>query len=206
MIALLINGQSFSVMARTKDFDEDEVLKKAMNLFWHKGYNGTSMQDLVDGLGISRSSMYDTFGDKHTLFIRALENYKQMATTEMKAIVDNAPSAKAAIRRMFELTVNELLSDDQHKGCFLVNAGVEMAPHDAEVNKMLCDNDRQLEKYFNEAIRKGQDSGEISNEQSSHALAQFILNSIKGMRVTAKSAADKKVFRDIVEVTMKVLD
>jgi len=193
-------------MARTKDFDEDEVLKKAMNLFWHKGYNGTSMQDLVDGLGISRSSMYDTFGDKHTLFIRALENYKQMATTEMKAIVDNAPSAKAAIRRMFELTVNELLSDDQHKGCFLVNAGVEMAPHDAEVNKMLCDNDRQLEKYFNEAIRKGQDSGEISNEQSSHALAQFILNSIKGMRVTAKSAADKKVFRDIVEVTMKVLD
>jgi len=193
-------------MARTKDFDEDEVLKKAMNLFWHKGYNGTSMQDLVDGLGISRSSMYDTFGDKHSLFIRALENYKQIATTEMKAIVDNAPTAKAAIRRMFELTVNELLSDNQHKGCFLVNAGVEMAPHDTEVNKMLCDNDRQLEKYFNEAIRKGQDSGEISNEQSSHALAQFILNSIKGMRVTAKSAADKKVFRDIVEVTMKVLE
>jgi len=193
-------------MARTKDFDEDEVLKKAMNLFWHKGYNGTSMQDLVDGLGISRSSMYDTFGDKHSLFIRALENYKQIATTEMKAIVDNAPTAKVAIRRMFELTVTELLSDNQHKGCFLVNAGVEMAPHDTEVNKMLCDNDRQLEKYFNEAIKKGQDSGEISNEQSSHALAQFILNSIKGMRVTAKSAADKKVFRDIVEVTMKVLD
>jgi len=193
-------------MARTKDFDEDEVLQKAMNLFWHKGYNGTSMQDLVDGLGISRSSMYDTFGDKHSLFIRALENYKQIATTEMKAIVDNAPTAKVAIRRMFELTVTELLSDNQHKGCFLVNAGVEMAPHDTEVNKMLCDNDRQLEKYFNEAIKKGQDSGEISNEQSSHALAQFILNSIKGMRVTAKSAADKKVFRDIVEVTMKVLD
>ena len=193
-------------MARTKDFDESEVLTKAMNLFWHKGYNGTSMQDLVDGLGISRSSMYDTFGDKHTLFIRSLENYKQMATTEMKAIVDNAPTAKVAIRRMFELTVTELLSDNQHKGCFLVNAGVEMAPHDTEVNKMLCDNDRQLEKYFNEAIKKGQDSGEISNEQSSHALAQFILNSIKGMRVTAKSAADKKVFRDIVEVTMKVLD
>ena len=193
-------------MARTKDFDEDEVLQKAMNLFWYKGYNGTSMQELVDGLGISRSSMYDTFGDKHTLFMRSLENYKQMATTEMKAIVDNAPTAKAAIRRMLEYTVTELLRDDQHKGCFLVNAGVEMAPHDAEVNKMLCENDRQLEHYFNEAIKKGQSSSEISNEQSSHALAQFILNTIKGMRVTAKSAADKKVFNDIVEVTMKVLD
>src|SRR5579859_4715883 len=157
-------------MARTKDFDEDEVLQKAMNLFWHKGYNGTSMQDLVDGLGISRSSMYDTFGDKHTLFMRSLENYKKIATAEMKTIVDNAPTAKAAIRRMFEYTVTELLRDDQHKGCFLVNAGVEMAPHDTEVNKMLCENDRQLEHYFNEAIKKGQSSGEISNEQSSHAL------------------------------------
>lgn len=193
-------------MARTKDFDEDEVLQKAMNLFWHKGYNGTSMQDLVDGLGISRSSMYDTFGDKHALFMRSLENYKRIATAEMKSIVDSAPTAKAAIRRMFEYTVTELLRDDQHKGCFLVNAGVEMAPHDAEVNKMLCENDRQLEHYFNEAIKRGQNSGEISNETSSHALAQFILNSIKGMRVTAKSAADKKVFKDIVEVTMKVLD
>lgn len=203
---MLINGQSFSVMARTKDFDEDEVLQKAMNLFWYKGYNGTSMQDLVDGLGISRSSMYDTYGDKHTLFMRALENYKKMGTAKMKAIVDNAPTAKAAIRRMFEYTVTELLRDDQHRGCFLVNAGVEMAPHDAEVSKMLCDNDKQLEECFNEAIKKGQNSAEISNEQSSHALAQFILNSIKGIRVTAKSGADKKVFKDIVEVTMKVLD
>jgi TetR/AcrR family transcriptional repressor of nem operon len=193
-------------MARTKDFDEDEVLQKAMNLFWYKGYNGTSMQDLVDGLGISRSSMYDTFGDKHTLFMKALENYKKMATAEMKAIVDNAPTAKEAIRRMFEYTVAELLRDDQHRGCFLVNAGVEMAPHDAEVSKMLCENDKQLEKYFNEAIKTGQSNGEISKEQSSHALAQFILNSIKGIRVTAKSGADKKVFRDIVEVTMRVLN
>ena len=64
-------------MARTKDFDEDEVLTKAMNLFWLNGYNGTSMQDLVDGLGISRSSLYDTFGDKRSLFLKTLENYKK---------------------------------------------------------------------------------------------------------------------------------
>jgi TetR/AcrR family transcriptional repressor of nem operon len=206
MIALLINGQSFSGMARTKDFDEDEVLQKAMNLFWYKGYNGTSMQDLVDGLGISRSSMYDTFGDKHSLFMRSLENYKKIATAEMKSIVDNAPTAKAAVRAMFEYTIAELVSDKLHKGCFLVNAGVEMAPHDKEVNKMLCENDRQLEKYFDQAIKKGQASGEISNEKDSHALAQFILNNIKGIRVTAKSGADKKIFRDIVDVTMSALE
>ena len=81
MIALPLNRQSFSAMARTKDFDEDEVLDKAMYLFWNQGYNGTSMQDLVDGLGISRSSLYDTFGDKHSLFIKTLENYKKNASS-----------------------------------------------------------------------------------------------------------------------------
>ena len=193
-------------MARTKDFDENEILMKAINLFWYKGYNGTSMQDLVDGLGISRSSMYDTFGDKHTLFIRALENYKNMGAAEMRSIVDSAPTVKQAIRQLFEYTISELLKDDQHKGCFLVNAGVEMAPHDAEVSKMLCENDRQLEKYFNEAIKKGQASGEISSDKDSHALSQFILNTIKGIRVTAKSGGDKKIFRDIMDVTMSALD
>jgi TetR/AcrR family transcriptional repressor of nem operon len=150
--------------------------------------------------------MYDTFGDKHTLFMKALENYKKMATAEMKAIVDNAPTAKEAIRKMFEYTVIELLRDDQHKGCFLVNAAVELASHDQEINKMLCENDRQLEKYFHEAIKKGQSTGEISAEKNAHALAQFILNSIKGIRVTSRSGADKKIFQDIIDVTMSVLN
>jgi TetR/AcrR family transcriptional repressor of nem operon len=65
-------------MARTKDFDENEVLKKAVDIFWLKGYSATSMQDLVDGLGISRSSLYDTYGDKHTLFMKALESYQSV--------------------------------------------------------------------------------------------------------------------------------
>src|ERR1700753_1582272 len=109
-------------MARTKDFDEDEVLKKAVNLFWLKGYNATSMQDLVDGLGISRSSLYDTYGDKHTLFIKALEAYKAQSAGSMCGIVSNMDSAKEAIRQLFDFTTKQLLSDEQHKGCFLVNA------------------------------------------------------------------------------------
>src|SRR6201995_145682 len=98
-------------MARTKDFDEDEVLLKAMHLFWLKGYNGTSMQDLGDGLGISRSSMYDTFGDKHTLFLRSLENYRQGMTAKLQAVVNNAPDAKEAVRGLLNLTTRELLGD-----------------------------------------------------------------------------------------------
>jgi len=193
-------------MARTKDFDEEEVLNKAMNLFWDKGYAGTSMQDLVDGLGISRSSLYDTFGDKHSLFIRVLENYRQYAGKQMSELIANSPSAKATVRTMLENNINELIKDKQHKGCFLVNTSVEMAAHDPEVSAMLCDNDSQVEQYFYEAISKGQESGELSQQKDARALARFILNAIKGIRVTAKSVSDKKMFEDIISLTMSVMD
>lgn len=193
-------------MSRTKDFDEDKVLTKAVHLFWLKGYNGTSIQDLVDGLGISRSSLYDTFGDKHTLFLRSLENYRQMMAAKLQAAVDDAPTAKDAVKGLLDLTTRELLSDTEHKGCFLVNAAVEVAPHDAEVNKIICQNDRQVEEFFYTAIKKGQEQGELSVRQDARALAAFILNSIKGIRVTAKSVNDKRLFRDIIDLTLSALN
>jgi len=192
-------------MARTKDFDEDEVLTKAMHLFWLKGYSGTSMQDLVDELGISRSSMYDTFGDKHSLFLKALESYKRASSAHITRIVEQAPSSKEAVRQMLEYTIKELVRDKEHKGCFLVNAAVEVAPHDKEVSDMLCQNDRQMEEYYYEVIRKGQEKGEITNTTDARTLTRFIFNSIKGIRVTSKSIPDKKMFQDIVNLTLSVL-
>ena len=202
---MLIKGQSFSVMARTKDFDENEVLIKAVNLFWHKGYNGTSMQDLVDGLGISRSSLYDTYGDKHTLFVKALESYQASTSGAMCNIISNSISAKVAIRRLLELVTYELAGDDLHKGCFMTNAAVEVAPHDAEVNNMICRNDQLIEDAFYLAIKKGQESGEITNKKDARALTRFIFNAVQGIRVSAKLTSDKAVFDDIVELTMSVL-
>ncbi|MGZ3749880.1 MAG: TetR/AcrR family transcriptional regulator [Mucilaginibacter sp.] len=193
-------------MARTKDFDENEVLKKAVMLFWHKGYSATSMQDLVDELGISRSSLYDTYGDKHTLFIKALETYKESATIKMCNIVSNTLSAKDAIRQLLEINALELIGDNQHKGCFMINAAVEVAPHDDEVSNIVCQNDQQIEDAFYQAIKKGQESGELANKQDARALARFILNTIKGIRVSAKSTTDKSIFDDIIKLTMSVLN
>jgi TetR/AcrR family transcriptional repressor of nem operon len=193
-------------MARTKDFNEDEVLAKAVCVFWHKGYNGTSMQDLVDGLGISRSSLYDTYGDKHTLFVKALESYKDSASGELCNIISNTPSAKEAVRKLFEFTTRSLLNDEQHKGCFMVNTEVEVAPHDQEVSNIVSQNEQQVEDAFYKAIKKGQDTGEISKDKDARALARFIFNTVKGLRVTAKSTTDKAVFDDIVQLAISVLD
>jgi TetR/AcrR family transcriptional repressor of nem operon len=193
-------------MARTKDFDENEVLGKAIDIFWHKGYNGTSMQDLVDGLGISRSSLYDTYGDKHTLFIKALESYQNEASGKICAIVSSAAPAKETIKILLELITGELLGDQKHKGCFMVNAEVEVAPHDPEVSQLVCTNDQQVEDAFYLVIKKGQESGEIANRQDARALARFTFNTVKGIRVTAKSTTDKAVFDDIIKLAMATLD
>lgn len=201
------NGQGFTVlyMARTKDFDEQEVLAKAMHLFWLKGYNATSMQDLVDELGISRSSLYDTFGDKHSLFMQALKNYQANTHEQVKELVQNTVSTKEAIRKILTNIVSELTADKEHKGCFLVNASVEMALNDKEVGDMLCQNDRQMEDFFYEALKAGQQKGEITNAQDARLLAKFIINNIKGLRVASKSAADAQVFNDIIALTLSVL-
>jgi TetR/AcrR family transcriptional repressor of nem operon len=193
-------------MARTKDFDEDEVLAKAIKLFWQKGYNGTSMQDLVDGLGISRSSIYDTFGDKHQLYLKALCTYRQNAIAVRDQILNASVPAKAAIRQLMNLTIDQMMRDKQHKGCFLVNSAVENAPHDKETNAIICQNDRELENAFSEVIKRGQTDGEIASKQDPRALARFLFNNIVGIQVTAKSATDKAAFDDIVNLTMSVLD
>lgn len=193
-------------MARTKDFDENEVLGKAMELFWHKGYNGTSMQDLVDGLGISRSSLYDTYGDKHTLFIKALESYQTSNSGKFSAIIGKYTSAKETLKKLLEFVADGLLNDRQQKGCFMVNAEVEVAPHDPKVSQMICENDQWVEDAFYLVIKKGQESGEISNQKDARALARFTFNTVKGIQVTAKTTTDRDTFDDIIKLSVAVLD
>jgi len=201
-----VTSKAIFVMARTKDFDEAEVLKKAVNLFWLKGYNATSMQDLVDGLGISRSSLYDTYGDKHALFIKALESYESTNSGQMCKIIGSDKPAKETIRKLLEMIVDGLLDDQAHRGCFMVNAEVEVAPHDAEVNRIICAADQQVEEAFYQVIKKGQENTEVKNNGDARALARFVFNTVKGLRVTAKSTNDKAVFEDIITTTLSLLD
>jgi TetR/AcrR family transcriptional repressor of nem operon len=203
---LLILSKAIRVMARTKDFDEQEVLDKAVELFWRKGYNATSMQDLVDELGISRSSLYDTFGDKHALFMTALERYRVEGSERLRSIMESPLPAREIIKKLLEVTAGELFNDQQHKGCFMVNAEVEVAPHDKEVNQVVCENDQQVEEAFYRVIKRGQESGEIANQQDARALARFTFNTVKGIRVSAKTTSDKGLLADILKIAMAAFD
>lgn len=193
-------------MARTKDFDQQAVLQKAVCLFWEKGYNGTSMQDLVDGLGISRSSLYDTFGDKHQLYLKALATYQQQYGHQVCTLVREGAGAKAAIEKVLDTIVTQLLSDQPRKGCFLVNAGIERACQDPQVSTLVYEKEQQLEAVFIQIISQGQQTGEIGKEKDIRALARFLNNTITGIQVSVKSTNDRRYFDDIIRTTLLVLD
>ena len=191
---------------RNKDFDEEEVLRKAVSLFWEKGYNATSMHDLINELGIGRSSIYHAFGDKHHLFVKALELYQNESTNNMLSLLHSNPSAKQAIADLLYKIIDDVLSSSCQKGCFKVNTEVEMAAHDELVKKMLADNNNLIEKGLAQTIERGQRSGEIPKTKSAKALARFICNTVTGLRVYARVRNDRHFFKDIIDTTLSVLD
>ena len=192
-------------MARTKIFDEDLVLNKAMNLFWERGYNATSAQDLVDGLGISRSSLYDTYGDKHSLFVKALKQYQKERIDGSIKEGDDTADVEAYIRSLFEFAKEEALQDNRSRGCFMVNTAVEMAPVDEEVANIVNTIMFDFENAVCHAIEKGQANGLFTTKHTARSLARFVFNSLNGLRVTVKFDASQKAFADIVEVCMFAL-
>lgn len=193
-------------MARTKEFNEEKALDKAIEIFWHKGYNGTSAQDLVNHLGLSRSSLYDTFGDKQKLFSKALKRYQNQGQESVKELLEQAENVKLAFAQIFKQAVLESLEDRITLGCFMVNSSVELAMHDQEIAKIVSDNRETMEKVFLNAVKKGQEAGQISTQLDARTLARFIFNNYSGIRVLARAGErDKQVYDDIVKAVFSLL-
>lgn len=191
-------------MARSKEFDEKQALRKAMELFWQQGYEKTSMQELVDYMGIHRRSIYDTFGDKRTLFLSALSHYEELITTEMKKRVDSNLLVKQAIREVFKMVIYPGLN--LPKGCLSVNAAVELSLLDEEIATKIAGMFTKTESLFYELLRHGQKNGEISRRHDPEVLSLFLHNSLVGLRVLVKTEDDNKKLESIVDMTLSVLE
>ena len=193
-------------MARTKEFNEDQALDKAIEIFWHKGYNGTSAQDLVTHLGLSRSSLYDTFGDKQKLFAQSLLRYQKQSQDQVIKLLDESENVKETLHDIFKQAVIESLEDRITKGCFMVNSSVELAMHDEEIAKIVKNNSQTMEEVFTKAVQKGQAAGHISKVTDARVLDRFIFNNYSGIRVLARTGErDKQVYDDIVKALFSIL-
>ncbi|MCU0448251.1 MAG: TetR/AcrR family transcriptional regulator [Bernardetiaceae bacterium] len=190
-------------MARSKEFEEIEVLDKAVDLFWDQGFNATSIQEVVEHLGISRSSLYDTFGDKRTLFIKALERYRVKVA---QGIIDRLNAAQEVLPVVQSiLFAAEAPEELAHVGCFVVNASTELAPHDAEVYQLVTQTRLDIEAALARAVERGQASGEVSRQHPAKATAGLLYTTLMGLRVADRGRYGAPAQAEVVNLLVAML-
>jgi TetR/AcrR family transcriptional repressor of nem operon len=189
-------------MPRAKEFDPDTVLEKAMDLFWTKGYEATSIKMLVGHMGINRFSLYSTFGDKHQLFLSATERYHQKIADAEIAILENSDDGIASIRRYFVALVERYTGESGSKGCFMTNTTTELAPHDAAAKERTGAFLLQMQAAFYHALLRAQTAGEL-REARLNDYARFLTSTAQGIAVLAKIGPSREILDSIVDVAMR---
>lgn len=192
-------------MARTREFDEEKVLDAAMQLFWEKGYEATSLSDLTSRMGIQRPSIYSAFGDKKELFEAALRKYTMSRASEVRNKLQSHPSVKDAFRLFFTEVVDEEYSESLSRGCFCINTMVELAPHDEKFEILTREHQMYLSVIFQETIERGIQSGELKTDMDAKSVAQALIVSLIGLTVIMKSRPKRSFVDNAVNVTLSLL-
>lgn len=180
-----------------KSFDTENTLAKAMEAFWVRGYEATSMQDLVDCMGIGRGSLYATFSDKRSLFIRALRRYDLLYRNDWTNRLKNMPSGKAAIMAAFESVIDAALGEGGRNGCFLINTGLELSPRDEEIAGIVSECLVQMERFFREQLDRAKAAGEIPDHVLPDQTAKTLLALLVSLRVFARARPEPALLRAV---------
>ncbi|MFF1505892.1 TetR/AcrR family transcriptional regulator [Streptomyces sp. NPDC058326] len=194
-------------MARTKEFDPDAALDAALGLFWARGYEATTLSDLVEHLGIGRASLYATFGNKHELYLKAMDRYLE---TRDPAIVEelSAPGpALPAVRALVRRFAAQASADEERlNGCFVTNSAAELGPHDTTVARRVDLSWELIETLLYAALTRARAGGELPADRDPRALARMLLVLMQGIRVVGKVSSDPGRVRDATEQALSLLD
>ena len=191
-------------MARPRSFDADDALDRAMHVFWERGYEATSVEDLLAALGIGLSSFYRTFTSKRDLYLAATDRYRALMGADLVAALA-APPVVPAIGAVLHGVADEASRDEASRGCLLVNATVERAPHDADVKARIEEQFAFNRRTFRDAVQRAQAAGEIPADGDPDALALLLVNAYHGLRVTGKACKDRDALGAIVDATLTSL-
>jgi len=192
-------------LARPREFDEAAVLDAAIQCFWAKGYETTSVRALADEMGIAGASLYNAFGDKRTLYRRALEKYISGDLQECANRIQSTFPPREAIAALFEEVIAGTLSDKDRKGCMMVNSVFELVPQDKEFAKLLSEVLTQVEGMFHRLVCAGQKDGTITKAQPASDLARLLLSVLLGIRVLARARPERNLLEGIARPVLALL-
>jgi TetR/AcrR family transcriptional repressor of nem operon len=191
-------------MARPREFDEGTVLAAVVQCFWNRGFEATSVRDLVEKTGLTAASLYNAFGDKRALYQKALDHYVESSVAERISRCAALPP-RQAIDTFFADILGRSLGDRQHKGCMLVNAALEVAPHDPGFRKAVAVVLTRIESFFLDRIAAGQSDGSIARSLPAESLAKHLLGTLMGVRVLARVRPERALLEGVVATALVLL-
>jgi len=189
-------------MSRPREFDEQQALQQAKEVFWQRGYEATSLADLLAAMGLSKSSFYETFGSKRELFLRSLARYREERVAAFRLLLAGGTSVRQAIEALFRAAIG----CEAHKGCMACNEAVELAPRDTDVERRFAAVVAEQEALLAEAIGRGQAEGSIGRTLPPADLARLLMVALNGLQIEIRGCAEQARLAQTVDVVMRLLD
>lgn len=193
-------------MPKVEKFDRDLVITQATDVFHDKGYNATSMQDLVNATSLNRSSIYNSFKSKQNLFLECLSGYQDSYKERMTEGLLGTSNSLEAISFLFDLYLEDILGDEEGRGCLIVNCKSEMANHDETITQFLIKNQGFMLALLEDIVSKGQKEHLINMERTANEYALYLYTAIQGFRMTGILTNNKKELKSIVKIIKQTLN
>jgi TetR/AcrR family transcriptional regulator, transcriptional repressor for nem operon len=192
-------------VARLREFDTDAAVQAAMTAFRRHGYEGTSIQDLVEATGVGRGSLYAAFGSKEGLYLAAIDRYREQYAAPLVELLRSGAPALEVIREVLVAAVDEIVRDGNRLACLIVAAAMERVADDPETARRVRTTTQSLEDALAEIIAAGQDAGELTGQRNARDLARFIVTTLQGLRVMGAISPDRRSLMSAVEVAVGAL-
>lgn len=193
-------------MGRLKEFDQDNAIDGAVDCFWMRGYEATSVRDLARHMGIGGASLYNAYGGKRALFVTALERYANRSSRERIVRLEADGRPKQAIEAFLTEIIDRSLKDRERRGCLLVNSALDVAPHDAEIGKVVAGYLEEIRAFFERNIEAGRRAGQVPHNVDAAGVSAHLLGVLLGIRVLARTRPDRALLESVVRPALRLLD
>lgn len=193
-------------MARPRTFDQNKALDAAIECFWSRGFEATSVRDLATEMGINGPSLYNAFGDKRALFAQALERYAARSMRERIERLERQHPPKTAIHEFFRELIARSIADPDHRGCLIVNSAIEVSPHDNELRPVIAAYLREIESFFRRCVERGRASDAIPKTAVPADMGRLFLGVVLGIRVAARARPERALLEGMVRPALAMID